>query len=116
MKRLSSTAITGIITALVIGGAFLYRKFIYFGFNEYGRGYMVPGHMGSFGMGGTMIIFWILILVGLVLAINWFIKLNRSEPNTSMFANDPVEILKRRYAGGEINRTEYMAKLEDLGK
>jgi hypothetical protein len=77
MKRLSSVVITGIITTLVIGGAFLFRNHLYFGWNEYGRGYMGPGHMGSFGMGGTMIIFWILILVGLVLAINWFIKLNR---------------------------------------
>jgi uncharacterized membrane protein len=63
-----------------------------------------------------MIIFWILILVGLVLTINWFIKLNRGENNALIFSNDPIEILKRRYAGGEINRTEYMATLNDLNR
>ncbi len=54
-------------------------------------------HMGPGMIGGGifMIVFWILILVGLVFFIKWLIQ--------STGSNRALEILKERYARGEID-------------
>lgn len=61
--------------------------------------------------GGMMWIFWILIIVVLV----WFVAIATRRGGTST-GNDKtaLEILKERYARGEIDRDEFEQKQKDL--
>ena len=71
--------------------------------NEYGL-------MGS-GFGFLfMIFFWILLVWGIVAAIRW-IGGNGTVANKE---KSPMEIIKERYARGEINKKEYEEKKKDL--
>lgn len=66
------------------------------------------GMMGSFGI--AAIIFWILIIIGLILLIKYLWESNR-EKNV---AESALEALKKRYARGEISREEFEEKKKDL--
>jgi len=79
-----------------------------------------PGMMGSWGYGwmgwfGSVIylLFWGLVVVVLVLLAR---KLWSSPQRSSeMRSNEsPMDILKRRYASGEIDREEFEQKKQDL--
>lgn len=61
------------------------------------------------GMMLVMLLFWGLVIVGLVLGIRWLITQGR-EPRT----DSPLDILKRRYARGEIDRQEYEAQKQEI--
>lgn len=69
---------------------------------------------GSFAFFGLifMILWWVLIIAGIVALIKWLI-------NQSYGIHDheksPLEILKERYAKGEIERKEFEDKKKDLG-
>jgi putative membrane protein len=74
-------------------------------------GHPMWGIWGPWGIGMMlmMLLFWGLIVVGLVLGIRWLISQGR-EPR----ADSALDILKRRYARGEIDKDEYEAKKRDL--
>jgi putative membrane protein len=56
-----------------------------------------------------MLIFWVLVIVGIVVSIRWLVRQGRRGPS------DPaLEILRERYAKGEINKEEFEAKRRDL--
>lgn len=60
-----------------------------------------------------MLLFWVLVIAGLVLGVRWLLVTapggqRRKEGETA------VEILKERYARGEINKEEFEAKRRDL--
>ena len=86
----------------------------------YGGWGMGPGMMGGgWGMGWFggifMMIFWILILVGLVFLIKWLIQsTNRTKPEAGGSAGRALDILKERYARGEIDKAEFETKKADL--
>jgi len=63
-------------------------------------------------MGGYMWIFWIAIIVGLFLFIKWVIQQNNSKEQHLDL--NPVDILKKRYARGDIDQKEYEQKMLDL--
>lgn len=68
------------------------------------------GWWGS-GMGGIfMILWWGLIIVGLVALVKWLL----SVPQHNRPERDALDILKERYARGEIDREEYEATRRDL--
>jgi len=79
---------------------------------------MGPGMMGGWGMGWFgmifMLIFWVLVIVGLVFLIKWLIQTTRKEPEVSHSTSRPLDILKERYARGEINKEEFEEKKGDL--
>src|SRR5262245_39155840 len=57
-----------------------------------------------------MLVFWTVVIVGLVIAVRWLVAQGRPHPR------DPaLDILRERYARGEINREEFEAKRRDLG-
>ena len=56
-----------------------------------------------------MILFWLLIVVAVVLAIRW--QLGQSKESQSESA---LEILRQRYARGEISREEFESRKKDL--
>ena len=63
-------------------------------------------------MGGWMMLWWIPGIVVLVLLVRF---LSGSSGGFSFGADDtPEQILKRRYAKGDIEREEYQRRLEDL--
>jgi putative membrane protein len=81
-----------------------------------GRG-MGPDMMGWgwWGMGWIfMIIFWGLVIVGLVFLIKWLAGLSRSRAPFDKPHDSALEILKQRYAKGEINKDEFEEKKRDL--
>ncbi|PIU08842.1 MAG: electron transporter RnfE [Candidatus Moranbacteria bacterium CG08_land_8_20_14_0_20_34_16] len=65
--------------------------------------------MGWFGFGWIfMFIFWGFIIWGLVTLIGWLIKQKEDKDNSAM------DILKKKYANGEINKKEFEEKKKDL--
>lgn len=79
-------------------------------------GQMMPGQ----GMGGGMmggwgwlgLLFWLVLLV-VVVAVVWRLLQGRGESRGAA-EESPLDILKRRYARGEIDREEFEAKKRDL--
>jgi putative membrane protein len=79
-----------------------------------GRWMMGDWGMGWFGM-IFMIIFWGLIIVGLVLLIRWLIQNTSSRASSDVSTGSKaMNILKERYAKGEINRDEFESMKKDL--
>jgi putative membrane protein len=62
------------------------------------------------GMMLMMLVFWGLVIVGLVVGIRWLMRGLWPAP-----ADRAVDILRERYARGEISKDEFEAKREDLG-
>ena len=60
---------------------------------------------------GWMWIFWIVVIACLVLFIRWVAVPSRGGGEAQASAE---EVLKRRYARGEIGKQEYEQKLNDL--
>lgn len=77
---------------------------------EWGWG-MHPMMWGAwgFGMMFMMVLFWVLVIIGIVLAIRWLTNQDRERPSDSA-----VEVLRQRYARGEIDKEEFEAKKRDL--
>jgi putative membrane protein len=63
----------------------------------------------GFGMMILMILFWGLIIVAVVLGIRWLLGQGKESRSDSA-----LEILRQRYARGEINKEEFEAKKKDL--
>ncbi len=57
-----------------------------------------------------MLVFWGVVIVGIVLAIRWVV----SQGRPSRPADAALDILRQRYARGEIGREEFEAKKKDL--
>ena len=112
----------GLKTALIIGGIVLavilivpsiIGAFTGWGGGWGGWGIMGPGMMGGYGGAmGWMGIFWI-VVVGLVI---WAVSaaIRGSSQDSSGHPESALEVLKRRYARGEINKAEYDEKKKDL--
>jgi len=62
--------------------------------------------------GGFMWVFWILVIVGLFFFIKWLVQQNR--PGETRQNESSLEILKKRYARGEIDKEEFEQKKKDL--
>ena len=57
-----------------------------------------------------MLMFWALVITGLVLGIRWLARQGRREgPDRAL------DILRERYARGDINKEEFEARRRDLG-
>jgi putative membrane protein len=101
--------------ALIIGGVFvafiIIVSSVWGGF--WGDGW---GMMGGFGWGGLMglgmVVFWGLVIWGIVLLVRGLTSAGGGE--SSRQDTSALEIIKRRYAKGEINKEEYEEKKKDL--
>ncbi len=94
--------------ALVIGVTF---------YASNGMAQMGPGYSG-YGMGWfwpiIMVAFWIAVIVAIVSLIRWLIKTPRTGEQQARSEDSALEILKRRYARGEIDKEEFEEKKKDL--
>ena len=82
-----------------------------------GGGMMGWGGFGGYGMGFVgwifMLLFWGLIIAGIVLGVRWLLHQGRTG-TTPGEAGSPFDILKRRYARGEISKEEFDRMKQDL--
>ncbi len=90
-----------------------------------GGGVMGPGMMGWWGYGGygfawwgvvmalMMLVFWALIIGGIVLLVSWLAR--QGQPaGAGPRGERPLDILRERYARGEITREQYEEMRRDL--
>lgn len=109
-------------TALIIGSVvvvilvFVLLGFLFiWGFRGAGFGMMGPGMMGGYGSMFLVPIF-IIVILGIVIwaAVTATQKSSGSNAATDYKAETSLDILKRRYAQGEIDKEEYETKKRDL--
>ena len=86
---------------------------------RYSNWHMGRWMMGDWGMGWFgmifMLLFWGLIIVGLVFLIRWLIQATGNRGHSCVnTGSNAMDILKERYARGEINRDEFESMKKDL--
>ena len=71
---------------------------------------------GAWGLGMLllMLAFWGLVIAGIVLLVRWFVGVGGG-PGVGRGPDRALEILRERYARGEINKDEFEARRRDLG-
>lgn len=67
------------------------------------------GMWGAWGI-VMMLVFWGLIITGLVLGIRWLVQQGRGAHSSGA----ALEILRQRYARGDIDKEEFLARKRDL--
>ncbi len=86
---------------------------------HYGFGFDYLGWGGLIAL-VVMVLFWVLVIALIVLGIRWLIRADRNSrlggPNGSSGPrpDDPLEILRQRYARGEIDDEEYERRRRTL--
>ena len=115
MNRKTSTLLSMAISIVLIalGIWFLYNHNMNF-WPAGGRWFM--GHHGMMGggMGIIMFLFWILIIGALVLFISAMVDGVSGSRRDRNEASESLNILKQRYARGEIDKVEYEKMRREL--
>jgi putative membrane protein len=81
---------------------------------EHGPGMMGGGYGGSWLGGILMVIFWIAVIIGIIFLIRWLVQSTGSGGHGARSEESAVDILKKRYARGEIDKKEFDARKKDL--
>ena len=99
-------------SVLASGQAFAQQR------NDYGGWGMWPGMMWGFPMGWFamifMSIFWIAAIVGLIFLVRWLVQSTRGSKDTGFSSSRALDILKERYAKGEIDKEEFDRMKKDI--
>jgi putative membrane protein len=108
------SAMRGRDVALIIGAVVLIILLLgLLGTGMMGWGMMGPGMMGWGGYGFSplgwiaMLLFWALIIGGIVLLAVWFFREATPATMGPSAPSQPLDILNERYARGEITREQY---------
>jgi len=70
-------------------------------------------HMMWFGYGGMFM--WIIFLVLIGVVVYFILKSTGSKASQGTLKETPMDILKRRYANGEISRDKFEKMKSDIG-
>jgi len=105
MRRVWTGALTALAPWLLPAAAAAQER-------GYGWGWGMHPMWGVWGLGIglMMLLFWGIVIVGLVLAIRWIVSEGRPPQS-----DRALDILRQRYASGEIGKEEFEAKKRDLG-
>ena len=118
LRVLFGVLLATLVVAVLAGGSMM------------GPGMMGPGMMWGYGSGGAppiagswgismalgmlvMVAFWGALILGIVLLVRWAFG-QVAAPSASTGTDDPVAILKRRYAAGEIDQATYERMKDEL--
>jgi putative membrane protein len=75
--------------------------------------------MNSRGMGWLggffMIVFWIYIIIGLIFLIKWLIQTTKQVRKNCDRGSRAIDILKERYAKGDIDESQFETMKADIG-
>ncbi len=71
---------------------------------------MMWGHHWMYG--GFVWIFWLAVIIGVFFLIRWLVR--SGGPGAQPPKESAMEILKKRYASGEISKEEFEQKKKDL--
>jgi len=117
MNRRGSTPLSlGISVALIAAGIwFLYNHHANLGFGN--THWMMPHHMlaGGYGMGIVMILFWVAVVSAIILMVSGALSSRHAyHPSHHEPQDTPLDILKQRYARGEINRDQFESMRQEL--
>lgn len=108
-KLFTSAGFTGLLL-LIAGSAYSQMR-------GNGRWYG-PGMMYGYGYGGDWlwiilhIVLWIVVIIGIIFLVRWIFTSTKTMHSKS--SDSALEILKRRYAKGEINKEEFEQKKQDI--
>jgi putative membrane protein len=108
---LLSVVISAVLVAAAIGLLFWHNTGMWLGDAQGETGYL---HMRAGGMGIVMILFWVVLIGALGLLVSGTINGVRSSQQADGDFQKPLEILKKRYARGEIDKVEYEDKRRAL--
>ncbi|MDX2447582.1 MAG: SHOCT domain-containing protein [Desulfobacterales bacterium] len=114
MKHTTSTLLSiGVSAVLIAVGVWFLYNHSFGAWPGHGRWAMGLHGMRGGGMGIVMMIFWIVIIAAVVLLLSGVVNgLRGTKQNQE--GRSSLEILKQRYARGEIDRTEFEEKQRDL--
>lgn len=70
------------------------------------------GHMMGYGYGGGFM--WIIVIVLVGVVIYFLLQASKSKGSDGSVMETPLDILKKRYAKGDIDKEEFDRKKEDL--
>lgn len=75
-----------------------------------------PQHMMGYGWGGwlVMLLFWGGLIALVVFTIRAFAGANQNKTTKASSGETALDILKRRYAQGEIDKAKYEAMRRDI--
>jgi putative membrane protein len=70
-------------------------------------------HGWTWMAGGFMLLFWAIVIVGIIFFVRWIAR-QGGTAGPRMKDEGALDILKKRYARGEINKEEFEQKKKDL--
>jgi len=117
LKNRLNKGLTGLLAILALSSIYVSPALAQSG--RYGNWHMGRWMMDGWGMGGFgmifMILFWGLIIVGVVSLIRWLIQTTDSKSHSGDGTGfKAMDILKERYAGGEIARDEFETMKKEI--
>ena len=66
------------------------------------------------GMWFFSILFWVLIIAGVIFMTKWFLESNRKKDGSEINEKTALDILKKRYARGEIDQETFEQMKKDI--